>query len=253
MRAHLLLVLEAPLQAWGTVAVDAYGRIDDFPTATLVVGLLGNALGWDRTDSERLDALQSRLVLGAAILRGGHRLTDPQNAKLEHSDRGWTTRGRPEGRAGGANTYKSPHRRFRDYAADAAALVALRLEPDEATPRLHDLADALAEPERPVFLGRKACPPARPVLVGTIEADTVIDALEAAIKRVRAGAVAGLHPLQIDEGPVRARWPEAEGDREGSRIVEICDDRDWRNDVHVGMRRRRVADLHLAAEVSEKP
>ena len=37
------------------------------------------------------------------------------------------TRGAPEGRAGGAGTYESPHIRERDYIADALVTVALTL------------------------------------------------------------------------------------------------------------------------------
>src|SRR5689334_22774010 len=119
MREHLLLLLEAPLQAWGGVLVDAYGPVDAFPSATLIGGLLANALGYDRTDFAALEALQERLVIGSAVMRRGEKLTDQQNAKLDKSDVGWTTRGRVEGRAGGQDSYNSPHRRFRDFHADA--------------------------------------------------------------------------------------------------------------------------------------
>src|SRR6266702_2454617 len=101
MKPHLLLVMEGPLMAFGAVMVDAFGKIDDFPSKAMLTGMLGNALGFSRIEASRLDALQTRLVSGAAILHVGQRLTDTQNAKLDKADKGWTTRGRPEGRAGG--------------------------------------------------------------------------------------------------------------------------------------------------------
>ena len=108
--------------------------------------------------------LQDRLVFAARIDRepaSGMRMTDFQTAQLGANDQGWTTRGRPEGRAGGANTYNAPHLRYRDYWADALVTVALRLEPPELEdePSLDDLADALQEPARPLFIGRKPCLP----------------------------------------------------------------------------------------------
>ena len=91
---------------------------------------------------------------------GGVRMTDFQTAQLGANDRGWTTRGQPEGRAGGANTYDAPHLRYRDYFADMRVAVALRLEPAGDEPTLGHLADALQEPKRPLFIGRKPCLPA---------------------------------------------------------------------------------------------
>jgi CRISPR system Cascade subunit CasD len=245
MQRHLLLVLEGPLQSWGTVLVDQIGRIDDFPPMSLVVGLLGNALGYDRTDAEHLAALQGRCIMGTVILRQGHRITDDQNAKLEKSDTGWTTSGRPEGRAGGSVSYESPHRRRRDYAADAIALVAVRLEPAESLPDLDALAQALTYPSRPLFLGRKPCAPARPILAGTCETPSIPDALRAGISLAapQTNDLVPIYRSEIDTGPFHARWPIEEGLTERGRIVDVFEERDFRNDIHIGWRRRVVATL----------
>ncbi|MDE2992718.1 MAG: type I-E CRISPR-associated protein Cas5/CasD, partial [Chloroflexota bacterium] len=164
MMRHLLLDLQAPLMAFGGETIDNYGVIRDFPAASMLTGLLANALGWRRIERELHQRLQERLVFAARIDRepaGGVRLTDFQTAKLDKSDQGWTTRGIPEGRAGGANTYDAPHLRYRDYFADMRVTVALRLEPaaDGDGPTLDDLAAALDEPKRPLFIGRKPCLP----------------------------------------------------------------------------------------------
>lgn len=114
MPRHLLLRLEAPLMAFGGETIDNFGVIRDFPALSMVTGLLANALGWGREETERHHRLQERLVLGARINRPGAPIQDNQNARLDAKDAGWTTRGVPEGRTGGAATYASPHRRFRD-------------------------------------------------------------------------------------------------------------------------------------------
>jgi CRISPR system Cascade subunit CasD len=212
--------------AFGALAVDAFGKVDDFPAKAMLTGMLGNALGYDRSEGDRLNALQARLVHGSAILREGERFTDNQNAKLDKADRGWTTRGRPEGRAGGARTYDAPHRRFRDYVADGRVLVALRLEPAEENPNAENLIRALCEPERPLFLGRKTCLPTRPLLHGIVPASNIVEALSYGISEVDA-----------DDGPTehRARWPRGEGERPHTREVQVCEERDWVVGVHVGL------------------
>ena len=99
---HLLLDLDAPLMSFGGDLVDAYGVVRDFPAKSMLAGLFANALGWERHDVALHAALQARLVMGSARLAEGQRQQEFQTAKLEANDRGWTTRGRVEGRAGGA-------------------------------------------------------------------------------------------------------------------------------------------------------
>ena len=92
----------------------------------MLTGLLANALGWRRIERERHQRLQERLVFAARIDRepaGGVRMTDFQTAQLGANDRGWTTRGAPDERAGGANTYNAPHLRYRDYFPDMRVTV----------------------------------------------------------------------------------------------------------------------------------
>jgi CRISPR system Cascade subunit CasD len=223
MPEHLLLRLEAPLMAFGGETIDQRGVIRDLPAAS--TGLLANALGWHRTSTRLLDELQDRLIFAVRIDRPGTRIQDFQTAQLAKSDRGWTTRGVPEGRAGGSATYDSPHLRFRDYHADGAVTVALRLEPPGAEPTLAVLAAALDEPARPLFIGRKPCLPCGPLVLGTAEAET---ALQAVIDAPLADAPSErLHLF----------WAAEEGGHSSSfRTFTLCDRRNWRTGVHGGWR-----------------
>ena len=177
MSRCLILVLEGPLVAFGAEMVDARGPVRDWPGASLLTGLLANALGWTRGAREAHDRLQARLDFAVAIDRPGDMVRDFQTAALDRNDEGWTTFGRPEGRAGGAGTYESPHIRERDYCADASVRVALALEDSDEPPTLDHLAAALVEPARPLFLGRKPCLPARPVFEAMVEAQGPVEAL----------------------------------------------------------------------------
>src|SRR6516225_1263812 len=98
----MLARLEAPLMAFAREMVDATGPTRDDPDASLFTGLLANALGYARSEYARHQALQDRLRLASRIDREGHPLIDFQTAQLGKNDRGWTTRGVPEGREGGA-------------------------------------------------------------------------------------------------------------------------------------------------------
>ncbi|MCO6416036.1 type I-E CRISPR-associated protein Cas5/CasD [Siccirubricoccus sp. KC 17139] len=231
MPRHLLLVLEGPLLAFGGEVVDARGVVGDFPTASLLIGLLANALGWRRGERERHARLQARLVFAARIDREGERITDFQTAQLGKDDRGWTTSGTPEERAGGPGTYAAPHIRLRDYDADKRVTVALRLDPAGEAPDLEALAAALESPARPLFLGRKTCLPSRPLLGGLVEAEGLLAALASL-------------PPEPAVGLWRILLPATEPTLLGDERRWAGDLRDWHSGVHGGG--RTVLIRHLA-------
>lgn len=227
---HLWLVLhlEAPLLAFGGVTIDQVGITRDFPAASMLTGLLANALGWHRTQWRDHQCLQDRLVFAARRDREIHTgiLTDTQNAKLEKNDRGWTTHGSPEGRTGAS--YMAPHRRQRDYHSDACVTVVLRLDPAEDSPNLGAIAAALDRPARPLFIGRKPCLPSCPLRAGFMNAPSAYEALRC------VSAV-----VDTPTGPLRAMWPKTDGPTTGGqvhRIVALPDLRNWKTGLHGGTR-----------------
>lgn len=232
MARHLLMRLRSPLIAFGGEAIDNRGVIRDFPALSMVTGLLASALGWDRGDDLRHNRLQDRLVMGARLDSDGQRLQDFQTAQLEADDRGWTTRGIAEERAGGAGTYAGRHLRYRDYHADMDVLVALRLEPATEPPTLDDLAAALDRPARPLFVGRKNCLPTDRLFAGWAESTDILGALEQGVAPTPDG--------------LRAQWPDGEGLLPGqmARPVDVCDERNWTSGVHGGWRPVREGRLH---------
>jgi CRISPR system Cascade subunit CasD len=223
MPRHLLIRLSSPLIAFGGETIDNFGVIRDFPAISMVTGLIANALGWDRGDDVLHNRLQARLRLGVRLEAPGSRLTDFQTAQLSANDKAWTTWGTVEERRGGAASYDSPHLRYRDYHADLTALLALRLEPDNESPNLDEVAQALDRPQRPLFIGRKPCIPVGRLVAGWVDADSVLQALQLA---PRTNGIRGL----------RAQWPDGEGQLPGDRAVDVCDERNWTSGVHGGWR-----------------
>ncbi len=223
----LVLRLEAPLMAFGGVAIDQVGPTRNFPAASMLTGLIGNALGWHWSDRHAHQAIQDRLVFAVRRDREGTLLTDTQNVQLARDDKGWTTHGAPEGREGAS--YAAPHRRIRDYMADASVRVVLRLESIDEAPTLEALSDALDRPARPLFLGRKPCLPAVPLLAtGEARWTTAGTACEA------------LRSVPGNDRPVQAQWPVGHGPDSGEgvdRIVDLADLRNWYTGLHGGSRR----------------
>ena len=226
----IALRLEGPLLAFGGIAIDQVGTTRDFPAASMLTGLFANALGYRRQDWERHQILQDRLVFAARCDRidPAGPITDTQNAQLGKSDKGWTTWGKPEGRDGAS--YATPHRRRRDYHADACITVCLRLTPAGEEPRLEELRAAIDRPARPLFVGRKPCIPSLPMCE---TADVSAPTAYAALMQV---------PSYSDKSDrsLRALWPLDEGPVTGERVqrvIELADLRNWRTGLHGGTRK----------------
>jgi CRISPR system Cascade subunit CasD len=250
----LILRFDAPLMAFAAPQIDQIGNSRRFPALSQITGLLANALGWRHGDWQRLNRLQDRLRLAAVLLREGSEVQDYQTVDLGQPslvDRGWTTRGQREDRAG-ANSQET-HIRYRRYRADALALVALKLDPANEAPDLAALARALDEPARPLFIGRKPCLPSTPLLVGQVEAGSLKEALRAGLALNRAiGLERETRWARRLPPSVAAEWPADEpedvvsGDGASHSNVEVVvDRRDWRNQVHGGERAIRCGTLTL--------
>ena len=141
--AVVLLRLAAPLQSWGAESKFETRRTLGFPTKSGVIGLIAAALGYSREEPlDRLNALR----FGVRVDREGELLRDYHIAK----------------------STKHSYITNRYYLADAIFLVGL--ESDD-TEWLGEIAQALSHPAFPLFLGRRACPPSMPLLLGIRETD----------------------------------------------------------------------------------
>lgn len=234
----LILRFDAPLMSFGSVVVDQINPTWRFPGKSMLAGLLGNALGWDHRDADMLQALQDRLRIAARWDAEPVALTDYQTVDLGQPcmmDTGWTTRGKREDRKGGSAA-TGTHQRWRDHWANGVATVALTLD-GEGRPTVGDLESALRTPARPLFIGRKPCLPAAPILIGRRQAEGVKAALA-------AEPLADIGPRRRPR-PLPALWPLDEG--LGASSEERFDRRDWANNIHRGAERYAVGILELTA------
>jgi len=149
----LFLRLEGPLQAWGNQESKfLVRRTAEAPTKSGVIGLLCAALGVSRAEAPaewlpRLTALR----MGARIDREGVRWWDFHTVGAGQQMR--IAEGEGKTKPGAMLTR-------REYLADASFLVALQGE----SAVIAELDAALRAPKWGLYLGRRCCPPARPLL-----------------------------------------------------------------------------------------
>ncbi|MET9002054.1 type I-E CRISPR-associated protein Cas5/CasD [Amycolatopsis sp. NPDC004169] len=143
MTHTLTLCFDAPMQSWGLRSRGVLRDTAREPTKSGVVGLLAAATGVERDDEPAIAALAA-LRLGVRVDREG---------LLERDYH--TTQNVPTTTGSGHRTVVSE----RYYLADALFLVAI--EGPETL--LRELADAVRNPRWPLFFGRRAFVPARPL------------------------------------------------------------------------------------------
>ena len=226
----LILRFDAPLMSFGGVMVDQHGPTDRFPGLAMLTGLFANALGCRHSEFDRLQALQARIRYAARWDVEPEHLTDYHTVDLGQEKMrypGWTTHGKTEHRAGGPGAKFGTHQRYRHYWANGVMTLAVTLE-GEGAPNLDELEAALRRPARPLFLGRKTCLPAAPVLLARVQAADVLDAL--------CGYSAHPRIAENDEETLAACWPAGIPGGVHARTVSRYDQREWRNQIHAGRR-----------------
>jgi CRISPR system Cascade subunit CasD len=235
----LLLRFDAPLMSFGGPIIDNHGIIQPYPALSMISGLLANALGYDHGEYDAIQRLQARLEYASRQDQKAIRLRDYQTVDLGQEsmsdDLAWTTWGYLERRRGGS-AGSGTQIRLRDYWADAIYTVALTLNPADESPKIDDLQQALIAPERPLFIGRKACLPAARIMLGRVRAGELLDPLRDA----KWAKGTGVFP---------AWWPTSPGNEANRRPV--TDTRDWANQIHVGERWIAMGKVDVTIKESE--
>jgi CRISPR system Cascade subunit CasD len=133
----------------------------------------------------------------------------------------------------GGGSKDGTHILNKEYLADAHFTVALGLDPEFRDVSVNEIAAAFRRPARPLFLGRKSCPPAAPLLRGEVEASSPLDALsQIAVDR---GMEAGSKRIWFSE--------DQSGPLPADRTEELWQRRDYRTSRFDAMERfveRRV-------------
>lgn len=204
---HLVFQLQAPLSSWGEPAVGEFRGTGDMPTQSAVIGLLGAALGLDRSDEAAHAALRDGYGIAVALLSSGSLLRDYHTAQVPP---GTKLKGRPH--ATRRHELSVPKDDLgtilstRDYRQNAASLVAL--QPRSGVPMPHSfevLSEALRLPKFTLYLGRKSCAPASPLWPQVIEAESAWAAFQQYVDRFEVARVNAM--TKADKAPLLESLP----------------------------------------------
>ncbi|MHB1504468.1 MAG: type I-E CRISPR-associated protein Cas5/CasD [Acidimicrobiales bacterium] len=217
--ACLLLALAGPAQSWGTSSRFEIRDAGTEPSKSGVIGMLASALGRPRNAS----------ISDLAGLRMGVRVDTEGTVQRDYQTAQGAIR---------ADGTRNPDAvtSYRHFLADAAFLVVLEGE----SALIGELEMALTSPRWPLFLGRKAFPPAGPVLRGVCDAT---------LQEVLAGGT-WTDPSRRRTGGLRQRLKN--GERVTLRTImdaEPGDATDFRDDVPVSFEPRRFTRRAVVAGV----
>lgn len=169
----LFLRLEGPLQSWGERGRWSVRDTATQPTKSGLIGLIACALGY--RDDDDIRPLSQKTRLGLRVDAPGTLMTDYHTIGGGYDQPALlTAQGKPKrGTSGDPHTELSS----RDYLCEASFLAALQIRDAADEVLIEHMAHALQNPVWPLFLGRKACVPSRPVYVGVGDYDNLADAL----------------------------------------------------------------------------
>ena len=188
MANTLFLRLEGPLQSWGERAHWTVRDTAPEPTKSGVIGLLACALG--QNSDQALRELSDNIRLGVRCDRPGVPLTD------YHTVIGGVLSAQGNVKKTASTGLAETVVSVRHYLCDASFLVAAQAD---ETALIAQLAWAVQHPCWPVYLGRKSCPPSRPLFEGTgdyssLEAALVAWQPEGAARSAQVRAVLECEP-----------------------------------------------------------
>lgn len=184
--------LQAPLSSWGEPAVGEFRGTASHPGQSALVGLLGAALGLDRSDEAAHTDLRDAFGIAVGLLSSGSLLRDYHTAQVPPRP---ALKGRPQ--ATRRQELAVPKRELstilstRDYRQNAASLVALQVRAGTSSRfSLAQLAAALREPQFTLYLGRKTCVPGAPLWPQVLVAESAHSAFSAYAQRHEAARLA---------------------------------------------------------------
>lgn len=220
MEHYLLLRLYGPLASWGEIAVGENRHSAVHPSRSALLGMLGAALGVARTDAARQQALAAGYRFGIKLEAPGSPLRDYHTIQVGVAPRKSQFRSRrQELAADKVETMLST----REYRCDSLAVVAVEMLPG-APADLIQLEQALRQPHFTLYLGRKSCPLAAPLMPHQVAAEHLREALDAA-------EFPSLTALLDRHGPNKA-WPTRQ-DRQAFYLNQVR--YYWEDGMNAGM------------------
>lgn len=161
MNKYLLLRLSGTSLYFGTTRIDHHHYSEELPLKSMIVGLIANALGYDRSEYSKLETLQDSLTYAVRIDKQGFPTPDYQSVDIDVA----------KSENFSAKTEK--HLKYNVFLSDGIYLVAISLDHPALT--LDDVLYAINNPARPLFIGHKNCIPDSRIGLGIHESESFYD------------------------------------------------------------------------------
>ncbi|MEV2275002.1 type I-E CRISPR-associated protein Cas5/CasD [Nocardiopsis sp. NPDC049922] len=175
MSEVVALLLSGPLQSWGGHSRHTTRGTLTHPTKSGVVGLCAAALGRPRgCDLSDLAALRFgvRVDRPGTLLEDFHTISAASHGPLDPRAQRLPTSGGGRLKPGEGKVSR------RQYLQDAVFVAALEATSEEGVDLVDVLQEALRRPRFPLYLGRRSCPPDRPVFLAGLGHTDLLGALE---------------------------------------------------------------------------
>jgi CRISPR system Cascade subunit CasD len=150
------------MSAYGLQTFDTNRKINSFPTRSGVVGLLGAALGIERSSHNKLFELSENIKLAVQINASGTKISD------YHTVQGFRSPGSKKIQVG------STKQTYREYWCDSEYTFAITANDDV----ISNIVEAIKSPVYTLFQGRKSCPLTRPLFEKLLAIDNPVDAIQ---------------------------------------------------------------------------
>jgi hypothetical protein len=222
----------------GPIVGDARYPAQCIPSSSMVVGMIGAALGIERREHRTLQRIQDAISeIAWLVHREPHIVADYQTTDLSKphmrgpmwahdplTNRVWT-----ETRAGGDATRTLVSERDLTSDVDLTCIVSYEPEPDLPDPKT--ILAALDRPAMPLSIGARWALPAEPVAGSVIEGATTL--VEAASHAKATLLAQGIRTLRVYL-PARTTLTDVGHAGHTTPLISITASRDWRTRRHVG-------------------
>ncbi|MEW5058250.1 MAG: type I-E CRISPR-associated protein Cas5/CasD [Cycloclasticus sp.] len=190
------------MSAYGLQTFDVQRRVNNFPTRSAIIGMLGAALGVNREDHSQIYSLSKKLQIAVQVNQTGVKIVDYHTVQNFRSPIG--------------KIQKGTKPTYREYWCDSEHSFALTA--DEGT--IRELVTAVKKPVYTLFQGRKSCPIYRPLFESIVDNDNPVNALlDAGFGGQIYSDVPGNH--QVAVGQVRDLTTDS-ARKKAIRSVYIC-------------------------------
>jgi len=149
--------------SWGDIAVGFERRSFPHPSKSAILGMVAAALGIRRDEEAEHQRLAEQIVFGVKLISPGIVIRDFHTVQVPEGDRKVRFSTRRDEMFFNQEKIGTVLSR-REYLCDSFAVVAIRFKDTSIVFTLEDVKSALEKPKYHLYLGRKSCPPAIPLL-----------------------------------------------------------------------------------------